>query len=109
MLLPGSGFWTVIGNVPAEAALPAAMSRAEETKVVVSAAPLRRICAPLTKLEPVTAREKLPTLVEDGLMPVREGVGLRRATLAEEDLVVSAPLVAVTEIVLGEGREEGAV
>jgi hypothetical protein len=76
---------------------------------VVRAAPLRRTCAPLTKLEPVTVREKLPRLVEEGEMPMREGVGLRSVTAEEADLVESAALVAVTEMVLGEGRDAGAV
>jgi hypothetical protein len=98
-----------MGKVPADVALPEAVSCVAETKVAVRAEPLRRTCAPLTKLEPVTVREKLPRLVEGGLMPVREGVGLRRVTVAEADFVESAALVAVTEIVLGEGREAGAV
>jgi len=53
--------------------------------------------------------EKLPRLVEAGEMPVREGVGLRRVTAEEADWVLSAALVAVIAIVLGEGREVGAV
>ena len=109
VLLPGSGFCTVMGKAPAEVAFPVAASCVAETKAVVSAVPLRRTCAPLTKLEPVTVREKFPRLVEDGLMPVREGVGLSSVTAAEADLVESAALVAVMEIVLGEGRDAGAV
>ena len=76
---------------------------------MVSAVPSRRTCAPLTKFEPVTVREKRPRLVEDGEMPAREGVGLRSVTAAEADLVVSAALVAVMVMVLGEGRAAGAV
>lgn len=109
VVLPGSGFWTVIENVPALAALPEAESCVDETKVVERAEPLRRTCAPETKLVPVTEREKLPRLVEEGEMPVSVGEGLRRVTALEEDLEVSAALMAVTEIVFGEGRTAGAV
>lgn len=109
VLLPGSGFWTVIAKVPAEVTLPVAVSCVEETKVVESGVLVRRTCAPWTKLEPLTVSEKLPRLVEAGEMPVREGVGLRRVTAEEADWVLSAALVAVIEIVLGEGRVVGAV
>jgi hypothetical protein len=44
-----------------------------------------------------------------GEIPVRTGVGLRRVTSEEADLVESAELVAVTETVLGDGSEIGAV
>ena len=47
--------------------------------------------------------------MEEGERPVRAGVGLRSVTAEEADLVVSAALMAVTETVLGEGREAGAV
>lgn len=77
--------------------------------MVVRATPLRRTCAPWTKLEPVTAREKLPKLMEDGEMPMREGAGLSSVTAAEADFVESAALVAVMEMVLGEVRTLGAV
>lgn len=48
-------------------------------------------------------------MVEAGEIPVRTGVGLRRVTAEEADLVESAELVAVTETVLGDGSTEGAV
>jgi hypothetical protein len=98
-----------MGNVPAVVALPVAVSCVEETKVVERAVLLRRTSAPETKLEPVIVREKFPRLVEEGEMPTRVGVGLRSVTALEPDFVVSAALVAVTEMVLGEGRDEGAV
>jgi hypothetical protein len=109
MLLPGSGFWTVTGKVPAVEAVPVAVSCMEETKVVERAAPLRRTCAPEMKDVPETVREKLPKFVDAGEMPARVGVGLRSVTALEEDLEVSAALVAVTVTVLGEGRVEGAM
>ena len=107
--LPGSGFSTTSENVPEDVALPLAVSWVEETKVEVRGELLRRTFAPLTKLEPVMEIEKLPRLVEEGVIPVREGVGLRRVTEEESDFVVSAALVATTERELGEGRVEGAV
>ena len=109
MLLPGSGFFTATGKVPAVAALPVAVSCVEETKVVVSGELLRRTCAPLMKFVPVMVRENAPRLVEAGEMPAREGVGFQRVTAEEEDFVESAELVAVTVRVLGEGSVAGAV
>jgi hypothetical protein len=52
---------------------------------------------------------KLPVLMEFGEMVVKEGVGFRRVMALGEELVLSAALVAVTEMVLGEGTDEGAV
>ena len=98
-----------MGKIPAVVALPVALSCVEETKVVERATPLRRTCAPETKLLPVMVREKLPRLVEAGETPTSVGVGLRSVTALEADLVMSAALVAVTVTVLGEGRVEGAV
>jgi hypothetical protein len=93
---------------PAEEAVLVAVSCVEETNVVVTGELERRICAPETKLLPVTVREKLPRLVEAGEMPVRTGVGFRRVTELVEDLVESAELVALMVTVLGEGTEAGA-
>lgn len=64
---------------------------------------------PGTKPEPVRFRVKLPALTEVGEMPVREGVGFRRVIELGAEFVLSATVVAVTEIVFGEGTEEGAV
>ena len=46
--------------------------------------------------------------MEAGEIPVRTGMGLRRVTAEEEDLVESAELVAVTDTVLGDGSTAGA-
>lgn len=105
---PGSGFSTAMVKVPAVEALPVAVSCVEETKVVDRAVELRRTCAPETNWLPVMASEKLPRLVEAGEMPESVGVGLRRVTALEEDLEVSAELVAVMVTVFGEGRVAGA-
>lgn len=106
--LPGLGFCTATGKVPAVEALPVAVSWVEETKVVESAELLRRTCAPETKSEPVTVRVKLPVLVEVGEMLERTGMGFQRVTAAVADADVSTTLVAVMEMVLGEGRVAGA-
>ena len=95
--------------MPAEVASPVAVSLVEETNVVERGLPERRTLAPLTKLEPVMVRVKLPRFVELGERPRSEGVGLRRVTADEADFVASAALVAVTEIVFGEGKVAGAV
>ena len=89
--------------------MPVAVSCVAETNVVVSAELLRRTCAPETKFVPVMVSEKLPRFVAAGDRPVRFGVGFQRVTEEEEDLVVSAALVAVTVMVLGFGRAAGAV
>jgi len=107
--LPGSGFSTEIANVPALLALPVAVSCVADTKVVAKELPETRTVAPVMKLAPVRVSEKVPRLTEEGEIPVRVGVGLRSVTTEELDLEVSAALVAVTETVLGEGREAGAV
>jgi hypothetical protein len=65
--------------------------------------------APGTNPEPVMFKVKLPVLMEFGEMVVKEGVGFRRVMALGEELVLSAALVAVTEMVLGEGTDEGAV
>jgi hypothetical protein len=65
--------------------------------------------APGTNPEPVMFNVKLPALTEVGEMVVKAGVGFRSVIALGEELILSATLVAVTEIVFGEGTEEGAV
>jgi hypothetical protein len=65
--------------------------------------------APGTNPEPVIFKLKLPALTVVGEMVAREGVGFRSVMALGAELVLSATLVAVTEIVLGEGTDEGAV
>jgi hypothetical protein len=95
-------------KVPGALALPVAMSLVLAWNAVESGKPLSRTCAPLMKPLPVTVSVKLPRLVADGEMPVRMGVGLRRVTALLADLVESAELVAVMEMVLGVGGAPGA-
>src|ERR1700683_88808 len=54
VLLPGFGLLTLTPNIPALDCEPDAVSFVAETKVVVTAAPPNKTCAPLTKLLPVT-------------------------------------------------------
>lgn len=58
---------------------------------------------------PESVREKLPRFVEAGEMPVRTGVGVSKVIVLEEDLEVSAVLVAVRVTELGEGTVAGEV
>lgn len=58
---------------------------------------------------PVTVKVKAPRFVTAGEIPAKVGVGFQRVTAEEEDLVLSAALLAVTVMVLGEGRVAGAV
>ena len=55
------------------------------------------------------SKVKLPGLTEVGEMVAREGVGFRRVMEPGAEFVLSATVVAVTEIVFGEGTEGGAV
>src|SRR5216683_7593278 len=68
-LLPGSGFSTVILTIPtcADVAVPVAVSWVRPTKVVVSGVPPNSTLEPLTKFEPPTWIEKLPTGRKVGL------------------------------------------
>jgi hypothetical protein len=52
---------------------------------------------------------KLPVLTEVGEMLARAGVGFRSVTALVAEFVLSVTVVAVTEMMLGEGIEEGAV
>jgi len=65
--------------------------------------------APGTNPEPVMFKVKLPALMEVGERVAREGVGFRRVMEPGAEFVLSATVVAVTEIVFGEGTEAGAV
>jgi hypothetical protein len=65
--------------------------------------------APGTNPKPVMFKVKLPALTEVGEMAAKAGVGFRSVMALAEELVLSATLVAVTEIVFGEGTDEGAV
>jgi hypothetical protein len=78
---PGLGFTTVIDAVPAVAtseAGTAAVSRVDETNVVVRAEPFHFTVAPETKLLPFTVKVKpaLPAVTHVGLIEVVAGTGL---------------------------------
>lgn len=96
-------------KVPAEEALPVAVSWVEETKVVERAVEFMYTIAPERNLLPVRVSVKLPRFVEAGEMPVRTGVGVSRVMVLEADLEESATLVAVSVTVLGFGTVAGEV
>lgn len=98
-----------MAKVPADVALPVAVSCVAETYVVVREELPKKTCAPWTKLLPVMVREKLPRFVEAGEIPVRTGTGLRSETALVADWVVSAALVALMVTVFGVGSVAGAV
>lgn len=108
-VLPGFGLVTVMAKVPAELAVPAAVSCVVELNVVWRGVVPKRTCAPLTNLLPVTVSVKLPAATLVGLMLVRTGVGFKRLTLLTPLAEESAALVARMVMVLGLGREAGAV
>jgi hypothetical protein len=109
VLLPGFGFITEIVNVPAELSVPFAVSCIEETNVVVSAEPLSRTCAPLTKLLPVIDSVKLPALTDAGETLLRTGVGFHSVTLLPPVALASAALTASIMTLFGFGKLVGAV
>src|ERR1700722_5979857 len=80
-LLPGFGFVTDTGNVPALASVPVPVSFVEETKVVVRAEPPNNICAPLTNFDPFTVRVYAPAVNVVGLTLEIAGVGFHRVTM----------------------------
>lgn len=92
--LPGSGFTTVTVKFPAEVAVPVAVNCVAETNDVASAELESVTCAPDTKFVPVTASENAPVLIDDGVMPAIEGIGLRISTVtvlvSDESLVLAA-------------------
>ena len=85
-----------------------AVSCVRDTKVVARAVPPKSTWEPVTKLAPVTVREKLPTGSTVGVTLWGTGRGFCRLTelLAERDL--SAKLVAWTFTEFGVGRLSGA-
>src|ERR1700676_160808 len=109
VLLPGSGFLTLIVNVPTAAAFPVAVSCVGEFTVVGSAVPLKSTCAPAANLLPVTVTLKLPIFTAAGLIPVSTGVGFISVTALEPLAEASAALVAFTAVVLGFGSVAGDV
>lgn len=109
VLLPGFGFITEIANVPAEFSVPLALSCIDETKVVVSAEPFSRTCAPFTKLLPVIESVKLPALTDAGAMLLNTGTGFHSVTLLFPLAPESAALTASIVMLLGFGRLAGAV
>jgi hypothetical protein len=109
LLLPGSGFCTATENVPADAALPAAVSCVAETNVVAIAEPFISTSAPVTNLLPVTVSIYAPVFTDDGEMPLNTGVGLKTVILPDDLTEESAALVAVTFNGFDEGSVAGAV
>ena len=107
--LPGLGFVTVTANVPAEAALPLAVSCVEEMNVVARGVPARTTCAPLTKPLPFAAIVNAPEETEAGETLLSTGVGFSKMTLLLPDAVASAALTACTVTVPELGMLEGAV
>ncbi len=107
--LPGLGFTTETENVPAEGALPVAVSCAADTKVVASGELANITCAPLTKLLPFTVMVKLPEGTDAGEMLVRTGVGFQSVTVLLPDAEAFAALTALMVTTLELGTLPGAV
>ncbi|MGC2330615.1 MAG: hypothetical protein WA581_04110 [Candidatus Acidiferrales bacterium] len=109
VLLPGFGFITEIANVPTEFSVPVALSCIEETKVVVSAEPLSKTCAPFTKLLPVIESVKLPMATDAGEMLLNTGTGFHSVTALPPLALESEALTASIVTLFGLGRLAGAV
>ena len=110
-LAPGSGLATSTATAPtwATEAVPVAVNWVLETKVVVRLAPPNETVAPLTKLEPVMVKVKLPIFSDAGEMLETWGMGFHRVTALElfTDFLEDSSASMVTEF--GEGRVAGAV
>jgi len=106
-LLPGFGFATEIVYDPAAFSVAVAVSCIDETNAVVSALPLRRTCAPLTKLLPVMLSVKLPALTDGGAMLLKSGTGFHNVTplvpFAFESAVLIASIVTPPEFGIAAG------
>lgn len=107
--LPGLGSTTDTENVPAEGALPVAVSCVTDRKVVASAEPASITCAPLTKLLPFTVIAKLPEGTDAGEMLVSTGAGFQSVTVLLPDAEAFAALTAVMVTSLELGMLPGAV
>lgn len=79
-----------------------------DTNVVASVVPANDTAAPLTKLLPVSVREKEPVAKLEGLTPVSTGTGFSSVTLLEEVALEAAALAAVTVTIFGFGTVAGA-
>jgi len=93
---PGAGVNTVMLGVPAAAislAGMAAVSRVDETNVVVRPAPLTWTTEPLVKLEPAAVRVKAapPADAAVGLMLDRAGAGVGAVMVKARELEVPPP------------------
>jgi len=75
VLDPGFGLLTATPKVPAEFAVPPAVSCVAETKVVARGVPEKRIFAPFTNPEPVIEIENEPVANEVGLTLESTGTG----------------------------------
>jgi hypothetical protein len=106
--LPGSGFVTVTGIVPAVDAVPEAVSWFDDTKVVAIALPPSETCAPFTNLLPVTLKVKDPVWKLDGATLLNRGTGFSNVTLLDDVALKSATLTAVTVILFEIGSAAGA-
>jgi hypothetical protein len=107
--LPGLGFMTATANVPADAALPVALSCVDETKAVARGEPARSTCAPLTNPLPVTVIAKAPAGTDAGAMLVSIGTGFCNVTALLPVAEASAELTARTVTVFELGTVVGAV
>lgn len=86
-----------------------AVSSVDDTNVVVSGAPARRTCAPLTYPLPFTVIAKAPAGTDVGAMLASTGAGFCKVTALLPVAEASAELTAPTVTVLELGRVIGAV
>jgi hypothetical protein len=107
--LPGLGLVTVTANVPADAALPLAVSCVEDMKMVVSGVPARTTCAPLTKPLPFTVIVNAPEETEAGVMLLSTGAGFSSVTVLLPEAEALAALTACTVTAPEFGMLAGAV
>ena len=95
--------------VPADDAVPVAVSLVAETNVVCNIVPPNEICPPLTKLLPFAVSVNAPTGMLVGLTLLSTGTGFHSVTLLVPLALASAALTALMVMAFEIGTLVGAV
>jgi len=96
-------------KVPADDAVPLAVSWVDDTNVVAIEVPANFTCAPLTNWLPFSVMENEPLAKVDGVTLFSAGTGFCRVTVLEDFALESAALTAARVTVFGLGTLAGAL
>jgi hypothetical protein len=107
---PGSGLLTANGKDPGFGAAMDATNCVDEIKVVGTAEPFHRICAPYTNCEPLTVTVVVPSEKAVGVTAFKAGIGFKTPiATAPGGSFGNFAVVLVMVTVLGTGTIAGAV